>query len=139
MRFQVGFASIGILSCAIVAAAAITASSARAGSDICCVVPHVIYALPPGPLLIPMAGNVLYPPDPVPRYVVDQGGRALFGAVVYARPGYWGSGYAFADAYSYDYPCVASYGHGLRSAYRAWRVAATCPPPYRAPRYMDYR
>jgi hypothetical protein len=135
MRIRVRFGSIRILLGAIVAATAMVASSARAGSNGCCNAPpfpEVIYAVPPAPI-----GYVLYPLERVrPFYVVNQGGPASFGAVIYARPSYSDGGYTFAD----DYPCVVSYGHGMRIFYRAWRAAATCPPgPYHAARYMDYR
>jgi hypothetical protein len=139
MCIRVRFGSIRILLGAIVAATAMAASSARAGSDRCCNAPpfpEVIY-LPQAPVVVPLTGHVLYPLEPVrPFYVVDQGAPASFGAVIYAHPSYSEGGYAFAD----DYPCVVSYGHGMRIFYRAWRAAATCPPhPYRAARYMDYR
>ena len=139
MRIRVRFGSIRILLGAIVAATAMVASSARAGSNGCCNAPpfpEVIYAVPPAPI-----GYVLYPLAPVrPFYVVNQGAPARLDAVIYAPPSYSEGDNVFADAYPYDYPCVVSYGHGMRFFYRAWRAAATCPPgPYRAARYMDYR
>ena len=117
-----------------------TASFARAGSDGCCnapPLPEVIYALPLAPVVVPLTGYVLHPLEPVrPFYVVNQGGPASFGAIINERPSDSEVGYTFAN----DYPCVASYGYGMRIFYRAWRAAATCPPgPYRAARYMDYR
>jgi hypothetical protein len=54
-------------------------------------------------------------------------------------------GYAFADAYPYDYPYVVSHGFGLRYRYHAFRSAPRAfdgdpfARPVGAPPYTAYR
>jgi len=148
MRIRVRFGSIRVVFGAILAATAMTVSAARAGSDECCAgapFPKVVYALPPAPFVVPPTGYVLDPSDAVrPFYVVNPVRHAGFGAVPYARPTYSEGGYAFADAYPYDYPYVVSYGYGMRYGYRAWPVGPALrgdlfARPYGAPPYTAYR
>lgn len=121
-------------------------ATADAGSDPCCAggrpVPKVVYALPPAPFVIPPTGYVLDPSDARPPfYVVNSPFGFGFAAppyvLPYARPTYSEGGYAFADAYPYDFPYVVSYGGGFRHGYRAagWFARPFGAPPYTAYRY----
>jgi hypothetical protein len=144
MRIHVMFGSFLV-------ATAMSALAAHAGSDGCCSgappFPKVVYALPPAPFVIPPTGYALDPSDAVrPFYVVNQGPYAPgFGAATYARPTYSEGGYAFADAYPYDYPYVVSHGFGMRYGYRAFRSdprpfhGEPFVRPFGAPPYTAYR
>jgi hypothetical protein len=144
MRIHVLFGSIFL-------ATAMCGSAARAGSDGCCPgappFPKVVYALPPAPFVVPPTGYALDPSDAArPFYVVKQGPFVPgLGAVPLARPTYSEGGYAFADAYPYDYPYVVSHGFGLRYRYHAFRSAPRAfdgdpfARPVGAPPYTAYR
>jgi hypothetical protein len=105
------------------------APAARAGSGGCCsdaqALPRIVYVLQPVPFAIPPTGYALNPSDAArPFYLVNQGPSVPgLGTVPVARPTYSEGGYAFADAYPYDYPYVVSRGFGLRYRYRAFRSA----------------
>src|SRR5258708_37520050 len=114
----------GVLLYATSLATSLTTAStaAQAGPDGCCAappLPKVVYALPPVPLVVPPTGYVLDPSDAAkPVYVVTPAPHVVgfgvgFGIVPYARPTYSEGGYAYADAYPYDFPYVHSYGFGV--------------------------